>query len=109
MCHATEQQTVVDPDGRSRVETYLSLVTSTGEGVQHMEESPKRLDAARDVVESLGGELTEFYLTMGQYDAVAVMEMPTRRRQRRRGSPSPARAPSAPRRCGRSPRTSTAT
>jgi uncharacterized protein with GYD domain len=58
------------------VEAYLCLVTYTGEGVQHMEESPDRLDAARDVAESLGGELTEFYLTMGQYDAVAVMEMP---------------------------------
>lgn len=58
------------------METYISLVSYTGEGVQHMDESPERLDAARDVVESMGGELTEFYLTMGQYDAVAIMEMP---------------------------------
>jgi uncharacterized protein with GYD domain len=58
------------------METYISLVSYTGEGVQHMDESPDRLDDAREVVESMGGELTEFYLTMGQYDAVAIMEMP---------------------------------
>ena len=58
------------------METYISLVSYTGEGVQHMDESPDRLDDARVVVESMGGELTEFYLTMGQYDAVAIMEMP---------------------------------
>jgi len=58
------------------VETYISLVSYTGEGVQHMDESPERLDAARDAVESMGGELTHFFLTMGAYDAVAIMEMP---------------------------------
>ena len=58
------------------METYITLVNYTGEGVQHMDESPERLGAARDVVESMGGELTHFFLTMGQYDAVAIMEMP---------------------------------
>jgi uncharacterized protein with GYD domain len=58
------------------METYITLVNYTGEGVQHMDESPERLDAARDVAESMGGELTHFFLTMGQYDAVAIMEMP---------------------------------
>ncbi|MFB6103181.1 MAG: GYD domain-containing protein [Haloplanus sp.] len=58
------------------METYISLVNYTTEGVQHMEDSPDRLEAARNVVESMGGELVEFYLTMGQYDAVAIMEMP---------------------------------
>jgi len=56
--------------------TFISLVEYTAEGVQHMDESPDRLDDAREVVESMGGELLEFYLTMGQYDAVVVMELP---------------------------------
>jgi uncharacterized protein with GYD domain len=38
--------------------TFISLVEYTAEGVQQMEGSPDRLDAARDVVESMGGELT---------------------------------------------------
>lgn len=58
------------------METFISLVSYTEDGVQHMDESPDRLDDARDVVESMGGELTHFFLTMGQYDAVAIMEMP---------------------------------
>jgi uncharacterized protein with GYD domain len=58
------------------METYVTLASYTGEGVQHMGESPERLDAARDVVESMGGELTHFFLTMGAYDAVVIMEMP---------------------------------
>jgi uncharacterized protein with GYD domain len=58
------------------METFISLVNYTGEGVQHMDESPDRLDDAPDVVESMGGELTHFFLTMGQYDAVAIMELP---------------------------------
>ena len=58
------------------METFISLMNYTGEGVQHMDESPDRLDDARDVVESMGGELRELYLTMGQYDAVVVMEFP---------------------------------
>lgn len=58
------------------METYITLVNYTGEGVQHMDESPDRLDAAREVAASMGGELTHFFLTMGQYDAVVLMEMP---------------------------------
>jgi uncharacterized protein with GYD domain len=56
--------------------TFISLVEYTAEGVQQMEGRPDRLDAARDRVESMGGELTQFFLTMGDYDAVAVMELP---------------------------------
>jgi uncharacterized protein with GYD domain len=56
--------------------TFISLVDYTAEGVQQMEHSPERLDDAREVVESMGGELLEFYLTMGQHDAVVIMEFP---------------------------------
>ena len=58
------------------METFISLVSYTGEGVQHMDESPDRLDDARGVIESMGGELTHFFLTMGEYDAVVIMKLP---------------------------------
>ncbi|WP_049937680.1 GYD domain-containing protein [Haloplanus natans] len=58
------------------METVVSLVNYTGEGVQHVDEGPDRLDGAREVVESMGVELTHFFQTMGQYDAVVIMEMP---------------------------------
>ncbi|MFC6990018.1 GYD domain-containing protein [Haloplanus sp. GCM10025708] len=56
--------------------TFISLVEYTAAGIANMKESPERLERAEDVVESMGGELKEFYLTMGQYDAVVVMEFP---------------------------------
>lgn len=67
---------IVDTDGRASTETYSSLVRHTGKGVQHVDESPDRLDDARDAAESMEGELAEFPLTMGRYDAVVIMETP---------------------------------
>ncbi len=56
--------------------TYISLLSYTDQGIRNIKESPKRLDAARKLLKSLGGDLKEFYLTMGTYDAVVVAEAP---------------------------------
>ncbi|KAB1189199.1 GYD domain-containing protein [Haloferax sp. MBLA0077] len=56
--------------------TYITLWNYTQQGIENIEGSPDRLDAAMDLIESLGGELKGFYLTMGQYDVVTVIEMP---------------------------------
>lgn len=56
--------------------TYIALVEYTQQGIANIDDSPARLDDAKDVAESLGGELTDFYLTFGEYDIVAVSEFP---------------------------------
>lgn len=56
--------------------TYIALVDYTQHGVENIEASPDRLDEAKSLAESLGGEVTDFYLTMGQYDIVVVAEFP---------------------------------
>ena len=56
--------------------TYVSLWNFTTDGITNVHQSPDRLDEAKGLFEALGGELRDFYLTMGQYDAVAIMEMP---------------------------------
>lgn len=56
--------------------TYVHLVEYTQEGIEDIEDSPSRLDDARELAESLGGKLTDFYLTFGEYDIVTVSEMP---------------------------------
>lgn len=56
--------------------TYITLLNYTQEGIEAIEDSPNRLDDAKDLATSLGGELTEFYLTFGRYDAVVVSEFP---------------------------------
>lgn len=56
--------------------TYIHLTSYTGEGVQNIEESPDRLDDAKDLAASMDGEFKEFYLTFGEYDIVAITEFP---------------------------------
>ena len=54
--------------------TYIVLGKYTEEGIEKIKESPERLEKAREVVKQLGGEIKEFYYTMGQYDFVAITE-----------------------------------
>ena len=56
--------------------TYITLWNYTQRGIEHIDDSANRLDSAIDLVESLGGEMKEFYLTMGEYDIVTVIDMP---------------------------------
>lgn len=56
--------------------TYVSLVEFTDQGIENITDSPDRLDDARALAEELGGEVTDFYLTFGQYDIVVVSEFP---------------------------------
>ena len=56
--------------------TYITLIRYTQQGIQNMKESPERLDKAKEAIMAAGGELKTFYLTMGQYDAVVISEVP---------------------------------
>ncbi|MHA6641792.1 GYD domain-containing protein [Mesorhizobium sp. A623] len=56
--------------------TYIMLLNWTDQGVKAVRDSPKRLDAARKQLADMGGSFREFYLTMGEYDMVAVCEAP---------------------------------
>ena len=56
--------------------TYIHLMELGRENLETMEHSPKRREAARELVESLGGEIHEIYYTLGRYDAVSVVEYP---------------------------------
>ena len=54
--------------------TYISLIKWTDQGIRNVKESPQRLDATRKAIETAGGKLIGFYLTMGRYDAVLITE-----------------------------------
>jgi len=56
--------------------TYLVLLRYTQAGIQNIKESPARLDAARQLASSLGGEIRAVYLTMGRYDLATVFDGP---------------------------------
>ena len=56
--------------------TYIVLNNYTTQGSQSVKDSPKRLDAAKQTIRNAGGELKAYYLLMGRYDEVAIIEAP---------------------------------
>lgn len=57
--------------------TYVLLANYTDQGIRNVKDSPGRLDAAQTLIRELGGEMKQFYLTMGAYDIVVVTELPS--------------------------------
>jgi uncharacterized protein with GYD domain len=55
---------------------YIGLLKWTQQGAEKIKESPARLDAARQAFAALGVQFKDFYMTMGQYDMVCVLEAP---------------------------------
>ena len=56
--------------------SYIILANWTDQGAQRVRDSPRRLDAAKRALADMGGEFRSFYMTMGEYDLVAVYEAP---------------------------------
>ena len=56
--------------------SYIILANWTDQGAQRVRDSPRRLDAAKRALTDMGGEFRSFYMTMGEYDLVAVYEAP---------------------------------
>ena len=57
--------------------TYICLINWTDQGIRTVKESPQRLDATKKAIEAAGGKLVGFYLTMGKYDEVLIVEGPS--------------------------------
>jgi uncharacterized protein with GYD domain len=56
--------------------TYIMLANWTDQGIRSVKDSPNRLDAAKKALKGLGGDFKTFFMTMGEYDMVAVYEAP---------------------------------
>jgi uncharacterized protein with GYD domain len=55
---------------------YIVLGNYTEQGMRNIKGSVKRDEEARRVIERAGGKV-QLYYTMGEYDFVAVLEMPS--------------------------------
>jgi uncharacterized protein with GYD domain len=66
----------VDNEEEAAVSTYVMLATWTDQGVRSVKEAPRRIDAARKLLEEMGGQFQSLHLTMGVYDLVAIYEAP---------------------------------
>ena len=56
--------------------TYVMLAHWTDQGIRAIEESPRRLDAAKKTLVDMGGQFRSIFLTMGDYDLVAIYDAP---------------------------------
>ncbi|MFE0757934.1 GYD domain-containing protein [Inquilinus sp. NPDC058860] len=56
--------------------TYVMLGSWTELGIRNVSDSPKRLDAAKALLQEMGGQFRAFYMTMGDHDFVLVYEAP---------------------------------
>jgi uncharacterized protein with GYD domain len=56
--------------------TYISLINWTDQGIKNVKESPKRLDASRELGKKFNCNIRDFYMTIGAYDIVAIVEAP---------------------------------
>jgi len=57
--------------------TYIALCKVTEQGIKDIKNGPKRVEAAKKTIEKMGGKMTAFYLTMGEYDYVAIADAPS--------------------------------
>lgn len=55
---------------------YISFVKYTSKGAENVKDSPQRLDAFKQLCESMGAKVEGFYLTMGRYDLVVIVDAP---------------------------------
>lgn len=56
---------------------YVVLYRYTQQGIKNIKDTPSRIKAAKSKLESAGLKLKDLYLTMGQYDLVAIIEAPS--------------------------------
>lgn len=56
--------------------TYIIMSKWTAQGLQNIRQSPTRLEAGRKAYEAAGIKMTDFYMTTGRYDMVAMVEAP---------------------------------
>lgn len=55
---------------------YIILFRYTTQGVQHIKDASKRIDAAKKLFEQNGAKVKAFYAVLGKYDTVCIAEGP---------------------------------
>lgn len=58
--------------------TYLVLFTFTQRGIDKIKESPARVEAAKETIRQMGGEVLTFYGILGShYDTMFIVKAPS--------------------------------
>ena len=56
--------------------TYVTLYNWTEQGIKSVKNAPDRIKASIKATETAGGKVLGVYVTMGEYDLVAISEWP---------------------------------
>jgi uncharacterized protein with GYD domain len=55
---------------------YITLINFTEQGIKTIKDWDKRIAATRERLDRAGGKLVDVYLTLGEFDAVAITDAP---------------------------------
>lgn len=55
---------------------FVALMSWTDAGIRAVRKSPERFDAAKAMLEAMGGRVLHLFMTMGPHDLVVVYETP---------------------------------
>ena len=58
------------------METYVILFKYTEQGIKDAKNTPNRVAAVKAATEAAGGKWIGWYMTMGQYDGVVIVQAP---------------------------------
>jgi uncharacterized protein with GYD domain len=56
---------------------YVVLGSWTEQGIRSTKDTPNRAEAYRKTVEAMGGKVTALLFTMGTYDFVTILDLPS--------------------------------
>ena len=56
--------------------TYIVLMKLTDQGIKAIKSGPQRARDNAKLMEKMGSKMTGFYLTMGEYDYIAIGDFP---------------------------------
>src|SRR5258707_488729 len=62
--------------GRETMATYILLLSFTDQGIRNVKDTSKRADTFKDMAKKCGATVKDLFWTLGEYDAVAVVETP---------------------------------
>ncbi len=55
---------------------YIILFNYTQKGIEHIKESPARVEAAKRLFREMNAKVEEFFAVIGRYDTVFIAEAP---------------------------------
>lgn len=56
---------------------YIILMNLTEQGAKNIKEGPTRIQEVAKALEAAGGKMIDFYTVLGQYDYVAIADVPS--------------------------------